>query len=210
MNERKLLIVFVKNPVLGQVKKRLAEKIGDDNSLKVYEHLLEHTFDVSSKVNASKAVFYSEFIPESDYWSMNGFEQYLQKGSDLGLRMENAFIKGFQNGYKYIVLVGSDIINLSTGIINKAFRFLFNNNSIIGPAQDGGYYLIGLSEINKDIFRNKKWSTNTVFKNTIADFQDSELDYKLLPVLNDIDSIEDLKNFEELVDLISFNEVLAN
>ncbi|MFC2086189.1 TIGR04282 family arsenosugar biosynthesis glycosyltransferase [Bacteroidota bacterium] len=210
MNERKLLIVFIKNPVLGQVKQQLAEKIGDENALKVYENLLEHTFKVTTKVEALKAVYYSDFIPGSDFWSVEGFEQYLQKGLDFGVRMENAFIEGFQKGYERIVLVGSDIINLRTGIINKAFRYLSHNHSVIGPAQDGGYYLIGLSEINEDIFRNKKWSTNTIFKDTIADFQDAELDYKLLPVLNDIDTVEDLKKSEELVNLISLDEVLAN
>ncbi|NOZ46851.1 MAG: glycosyltransferase [Chlorobi bacterium] len=210
MNEKNILIVFVKNPVLGKVKQRLAEKTGDYNALKIYESLLKKTLEATSGLNVAKTVFYSDFIPENDMWLNAGFQQFLQHGTDIGIRMENAFLQSFENNYQNVVLVGSDIYNLKKGIVFHAFELLKKNNFVIGPAYDGGYYLIGKNKMHPPLFYNKKWSTNSVFKNTIADIQKSGLKYKLLPVLNDIDTFEDLMQFEELTSLISFESANVN
>jgi hypothetical protein len=106
--------------------------------------------------------------------------------------MHNAFKEGFDDGYEKIVIIGSDLIELESNDIKKAFEKLDENDIVIGPAEDGGYYLLGMKQIPENIFRNKEWGTNTVLKDTLKDID--SLQFHLLKVKNDIDTYEDIKN----------------
>lgn len=192
MSNSRLLMIFIRNVQIGKVKTRLAKSIGDENALKIYIHLLNHTAEISAEVRAHKAVFYSEYIEEADEFMVPVFHKYLQNGNDLGDKMANAFIKGFSRGFNQIVIIGSDCFDLTTGIINDAFNALDTNEVVIGPAKDGGYYLLGMNAYNQEFFDNKEWSTNNVMIDTLLDCQKKALTYQLLPVLNDIDEIADL------------------
>ncbi len=191
MNEN-LILIFTRNPELGKVKTRLAASIGEENALEIYKHLLEHTKKVTLETNFDKRVLYSEEINTNDIWNNHLFQKKLQFGKDLGVRMYNAFKEGFDDGYKKIVIIGSDLIELESNDIKEAIKKLENNDIVIGPAQDGGYYLLGMKQIPEDIFRNKEWGTNTVLKETLKDVQN--LKHYLLQEKNDIDTVEDIRD----------------
>jgi uncharacterized protein len=191
---KNLVLVFTRNPELGKVKTRLAASIGNENALEIYNYLLNHTKNVLQQVNATKYVFYSEKINKNDIWNNQLFEKKLQKGNDLGEKMKNAFEVGFLSGFEKIAIVGSDLFDLEALDIETAFETLENNDVVIGPAKDGGYYLLGLKYMISNLFENKNWSTETVFDETVYDIKN--LKYHLLETKNDIDIIDDIKEIE--------------
>lgn len=196
------IIVFIKNPKAGKVKTRLAEMIGDQKALKIYQHLLDHTLRVSSLVDADKLVCYSDFIPASDTWKKAGFEQAVQSGNDLGERMTNAFRSSFIKGYEKIILIGSDCFEIDPEHIEEAFQKLDQAELVIGPAKDGGYYLIGMQNPHPEIFQNITWSQPDVLQKTIEKMEQSKLTFALTPELADIDDFSDLMNYPVLMNLI--------
>ena len=189
--KKELIIVFVRNPELGKVKTRLALAIGKKKALDIYKGLLIHTHKVLSNCNCDCAVFFSEQIYHSGLWKVKGFKKFIQKGDTLGEKMNNAFKKGFELGYQKIIILGSDLPDLNSDLIKNAFFKLTPNDYVIGPSEDGGYYLLGMKKLNNALFKNKKWSTNSVFIDTLKDIKDCKIG--LLPKLNDIDTFEDLK-----------------
>lgn len=193
--EKKLVLVFTRNPELGKVKTRLAATIGEKNALEVYVYLLTHTKNCISQVNATKRVLYSEAITLHDIWDNTTFEKDIQQGTDLGMRMQHAFEKGFEDGFNKIVIVGSDLPTLDSKDIEDAFLLLDTNEVVIGPAEDGGYYLLGLKSIPNGIFENKNWGTNSVLADTLTNL--SHIQTAFIKLKNDIDTIEDIKNIPE-------------
>ena len=191
-----LLIIFVKNPVAGEVKTRLAASIGDMNALQVYKSLLSHTRNVASGAEADRQVWYSSKIDRRDAWESNLFEKELQSGSNLGERMGNAFSRSFEQGYKRVVIIGSDCAELTSEHIEEAFHLLESHDAVIGPSEDGGYYLLGLTQFHPEIFSDVEWSTSSVLARTIEKFEESHTSYRQLETLNDIDNEEDFKKSE--------------
>lgn len=196
-----LLLIFTRNPELGKVKKRLASKIGNEAALKIYNHLLQHTLEITRNLPAEKWVCYSEEIPQEDIWNKEDFRKKLQQGEDLGERMENAFRSGFASGFSNIIIIGSDLYDFTEADLKKAFTTLQSSEAVIGPATDGGYYLLGLKSLTSQVFKNKTWGSNLVLDATLADLEK----YKLtkLEARNDIDRLEDLDNHPDLLNLIS-------
>lgn len=191
---KNLLLIFTRNPELGKCKTRLAAKVGDQTALEIYTFLLDHTHAITKEVNATKEVLYSEEIWEDDIWESDHYHKKLQQGEDLGERMSNAFLDGFEAGYSNIIIIGSDMYDLSTADLNLAFKELENNPFVIGPAEDGGYYLLGMSKMNTTVFKNKAWGTETVLKDTLNDLTNE--DVKLLETKNDVDHYEDIQHTE--------------
>ena len=185
-------MIFVKNPVEGKVKTRLAKTMGAEKAFKIYLQLLEHTHHVSKGLEVDKAVFYSDEISTGDVWDSGNFQKYKQEGSDLGKRMLNAFKFAFSKNYRKVVVIGSDCFDITPKIIKQAFEFLPQNNFVIGPTHDGGYYLLGMTALHTTLFKNKKWSSEDVFHDTLIDIRNMNGSYKLLPELTDIDTEEDL------------------
>ncbi|WP_299384409.1 TIGR04282 family arsenosugar biosynthesis glycosyltransferase [uncultured Lacinutrix sp.] len=190
---KNLIITFTRNPELGKVKSRLAKGIGEASALEVYKFLLEHTKNVLSKLDCDRAVYYSVKIREDDIWDSETFSKHQQFGDDLGARMQNAFENGFKKGYEKIIIVGSDLYDLNSEIINQAFKQLDTNDNVIGPAEDGGYYLLGMKTLNPSVFNIENWGTETVYKQTISKLTSS---LYVLKTLNDIDYVEDLKPYD--------------
>ncbi|MEL6483558.1 MAG: TIGR04282 family arsenosugar biosynthesis glycosyltransferase, partial [Bacteroidota bacterium] len=182
---KRLLLIFTRNPQLGKCKTRLAATIGDQAALDVYVFLLEHTRSITASLDASKQVYYSEEIANDDLWSLNTFEKKQQVGEDLGQRMQNAFAEGFTEGYEHILIIGSDMYDLSTKDLEAAFDALETNEVVLGPAEDGGYYALGLSRMHQALFENKQWGTTSVLKDSLADLKDTT--YFLLEEKNDVD-----------------------
>jgi len=188
------LIIFTRNPELGKCKTRLAKSVGDKEALKIYRYLLQHTADVSKSVTAERFVFYSKNIQQNDIWGTTYFHKILQHGDDLGERMQHAFELLFSKNFKKVIIIGSDLLDLSAKIIENAFNKLDEYDAVIGPAQDGGYYLLGMKTFQKNVFKNKEWGAETVFQQTKRDFFDKNL--YTLQTLNDIDYLEDLKPYK--------------
>lgn len=191
---KNLLIIFTRNPELGKVKTRLAKTIGDENALTIYKTLIEKTVKTSSKINCDKAVYYSAKIQDNDIWDASIYHKYLQKGEDLGVRMLNAFAEAFNSNYKKVIIIGTDLYHLDPNHLNEAFHSFESNDVVIGPAQDGGYYLLGMKSLNSKVFKHKKWGTSTVLEETLNDLQDQSVHF--LETLNDIDDYDDIVNIE--------------
>jgi hypothetical protein len=192
----KALIIFIKNPVLGKVKTRLAATVGDVTALEVYKELLDHTQKITLLINADKFLFYSDFLQTEDQWPNDRFIKNLQKGNDLGERMCNAFEYILLNKYRKVIIIGSDCIDLSASIIEDAYILLNHCDVVIGPAKDGGYYLLGMKELHQPLFKNILWGTSEVLKQTLSVCTKLNLKYALLPTLTDIDVENDL-SFEQ-------------
>lgn len=195
-----LILVFVRNPELGKVKTRLSKTIGDRDALKIYTILLNHTESVINSNSADKVVYYSEEIQQNDLWSETLYQKKLQKGPDLGARMQHAFETAFKDLYEKVVIVGSDLYDLNPTHIEDALKALETHNLVIGPSLDGGYYLLGMKELHSAVFKNKLWGTDSVLESTLKDLQPQNV--KLLDALNDIDTFEDLKAHPELLKTI--------
>ena len=121
-----LLIVFVKNIILGKVKTRLAKTIGDNKAFDVYKQLVDITEECSKKVNADKHIYFSDVVINSKW--VNDLK-FVQEGEDLGQRMLNAFEHGFNLGYERIILIGSDLPDISEEIIDDAQTVLDTSQS---------------------------------------------------------------------------------
>jgi uncharacterized protein len=192
MNSEKLLMLFVRNPELGKVKTRLAASVGPEEALEIYMHLLQHTKKVTQDIDVEKLVYYSNEIIQHDLWPNNKYNKQVQPVGDLGERMSAAFEDAFNKGFNAVVIIGSDCHQLTKEIVERAFEALENHEVVIGPALDGGYYLLGMNKFHPEFFRNKRWSTEHVFPDTVLDIQKMHLSYKVLPELSDIDYLEDI------------------
>lgn len=196
-----LLMTFTRNPELGKVKSRLAKGIGEKAALEVYIKLLEHTESVLQKINTDKCVWYSVAVRENDLWDDKIYQKKAQVGADLGARMLNAFKEAFQHNYEKVIIIGSDLYDLRPKHIQEAIEALNTNDVVIGPAKDGGYYLLGMKTLHEKAFAPKAWGTETVLADTLKDLDSQEI--HLLETLNDIDYAEDLLPYETFKKYIS-------
>lgn len=191
---KKLLIIFYRNPELGKVKTRLAKTIGNEKALSIYLKLANHTRVITQDLQVDKVVYYSHFIDTEDAWPNQLYKKKLQSGEDLGEKMLHAFEEGFQNGYQKICIIGTDCFELNSFIVSKAFAQLKKEDAVLGPAKDGGYYLLGVNQLLKEVFQNKEWSTDSVASSTLQDFKNKNVSCSLLPELTDVDEEKDLPN----------------
>jgi rSAM/selenodomain-associated transferase 1 len=189
-----LLIVFVKNSIPGKVKTRIAKDIGDEKAMELYNILKAHTADISAQADADKWVFYADYVENNDFFNESLFDKKLQADAEFGMRMQTAFDEGFAVGHDKIVLICSDCYELNSDHIREAFRLLDHKEAVLGPAFDGGYYLIGLRKMYSVLFDEKSWSTNSVLSDTIEDLNSLEISYDLLEPLSDIDLAADIPN----------------
>lgn len=190
------LIIFVRNPVMGKVKTRLAKDIGSEKALQVYKKLLQHTHTITADLACDKFVYYADGISEHDIWENSLYKKKLQQGENLGDRMMAAFFELFQLGYTRIIIIGSDCPDLSGFIILDAFEKLTEVEVVIGPSSDGGYYLLGMIEHIPDFFRDKAWSTDKVFSATMQDALRLGKRCQVITELVDIDTSEDLLRYQ--------------
>lgn len=184
------LIIFIKNPEIGKVKTRLAKTVGNEKALAIYKALMEHTRKIAEALPVNRRLFYSQFINDSDNWSKKKFQKELQIEADLGIKMATAFHNVFKTNEK-VVIIGSDCASLTPEIVQTAFDQLDNHSFVIGPAMDGGYYLLGMNKFSPEVFNDIAWSTETVCSTTIERIESLDKTYFLLPELSDIDYEED-------------------
>jgi hypothetical protein len=204
------VILFTRYPQAGKVKTRLIEELGPLGAATLHDQL---TKEVISKLqpilNPQKAGFIQLQVlycggteQEITQWLGNDIQFARQHGNDLGERMQHAFEQSWQQGTKQVLLIGSDCPAITASIINQGLEHLHSHDLVLGPAVDGGYYLIGLNghlQKNKKnyarLFQNIDWGTERVLAQTLAQAKKSNLSFTLLPELHDIDRPEDLVHF---------------
>lgn len=191
MSNRPTLLIFIKNPELGKAKTRLAESVGPERALKIYEALLKHTRQLSQAVDARRMLFYSAFVDEEDQWPSTYFFKYLQVSGGLGERMSAAFLRAFAAAGSPVLIVGSDCAQLTSAIVEDGIKALETHDFVIGPAEDGGYYLLGMRAFHPEVFQDIAWSTEEVLPQTLEIIRSNSWSHALLPVLSDIDYEED-------------------
>lgn len=190
------LMVFVKCPVKGNVKTRLAKTVGDEAALDLYRCFVADILAASRRTGFSPHIFFypPDALRAVIDWLGDDMVYRPQEGNDLGERMMAAFQKAF-TGCSRAVLVGSDSPDLSPDLLHEAFESLKICDAVIGPAGDGGYYLIGFSSagFSQAPFKGIEWGTPTVFKDTMAILLKNCLNVHVLPAWHDIDEYGDLR-----------------
>ena len=191
--KKEVVLVFQKNEVLGKVKTRLAAGMGEPRALEIYRHLIQLTYSALVDVPASIWTYFSDFIPEVVTPPIE--KSFVQEGQDLGERMAFAFARSFEVGMDKVVLIGTDCPTLQSQHLNEAFEALTDSDLVLGPATDGGYYLIGMKRRADYLFEGISWSTSQVLTETLNVASQHGLTTTLLQELNDIDTSEDWERY---------------
>ena len=196
--KRPALIFFARAPLPGKVKTRLAGQIGDDAALALYRAMGSDMLSRISKPDSwDTLVFFSP--PEEERlardWLGDAYGYHPQPGDDLGGRMFNSIKEVLGLGHPKAVLTGSDIPELSSGLVERAFSILDSCDVVLGPAADGGYYLAGMKKPRRDIFLGMEWSGGSVYRDTCEKLTGMGLSYASLDMLCDIDRLEDIRSF---------------
>ncbi|HVO73463.1 MAG TPA: TIGR04282 family arsenosugar biosynthesis glycosyltransferase [Ignavibacteriaceae bacterium] len=187
----------MKYPEPGNVKTRIADQLGGNFAAAFYKACAGYILNECLKLKESGIdlfIFYMnpEHKEKFETWVSDRFKLVCQEGENLGERMYNAFSFLFKNKNDKIILIGSDIPDISAALIQKSFEYLDSYDAVLGPSSDGGYYLIGLTKLNKKIFTNIPWSTDKVFELTLSRLKQKDLSCMLMQKLIDIDKEEDI------------------
>ncbi len=194
--EKSTLIIFAKYPEPGKVKSRIASELGAERAAEVYSRIAKAVIEkVSTSDTHRTIIFYDppERENEIKLWlgiNKHSFER--QSGSTIGEKMSNSFRAVFSRGAEKAVLIGTDIPEITAGTVNAAFGLLDETDVVLGPAEDGGYYLMGLRNSEPLLFRDIEWSTNLVLSQTIDRIKERKLSYNLLQTLKDVDTAGDI------------------
>lgn len=194
---RRAILVFVRAPQPGLVKTRLAAAVGDQAALRIYRRLAEHTLAEVRALAAEDVAVRVHYAPadaedEVRAWLGAGPLYLPQADGDLGVRMKDAFARAFADGPERVVIVGSDLPEVSASLLRRAFELLDAEPAVIGPARDGGYYLLGLRGMIDGIFGGIEWSTSRVLLATLERFSAAGVEPAALEVLSDVDTVDDL------------------
>ncbi len=197
MDGDRCVLLFVKLPEEGKVKSRLARDMAWDLVRSLYESMV---LDTIAMLRRTKVPFFICFDPPDALdrmrrWLGPEYAYIPQTGADLGGRMEQAFLRSFREGADRVLLIGSDIPGLSSAVVLEAFESLASHDAVIGPARDGGYYLIGFQKngFEASVFHDMRWSTKTVYNETIMRLSRRARNVHILPQCADVDTKEDLK-----------------
>lgn len=195
MKNENALIIFAKAPMGGNVKTRLAGHLPKADRLRLYTSLLESTIEKLRDIPGIDTFISYAPPEESGFFERFGLKMFSQTEGDIGRRMHNALGRVLEEGYGRAVLVGVDIPALSASIVRKAFGLLSDSDVVFGPAQDGGYYLVGLRAPAEEIFADIGWSTETTLKQSVEKAEEAGLGVAFVDTLSDIDRPEDLERF---------------
>ena len=198
MNQK--LIVFIRAPRIGEVKTRLAHAIGNEAALSAYRVLVGQLLETLECLQNVELRFTpdgsrAELVP----WLRPGWTLMTQGEGDLGERLGRALQESFAEGSQRVVIIGSDCPAVSVADIESAWSSLLTNDVVLGPASDGGYWLIGLRGPQPGLFHNVPWSTASVLETTLARVRDAGLNFHCLRELTDIDTAEDWKDFNAAI-----------
>jgi uncharacterized protein len=191
------LIIFTRYPEAGKSKTRLIPALGADGAALLHQQMAEYTVEQANCLQQILAVDIEVWFVGGDLdlmtaWLGNDLVVQQQPTGDLGDRMCAAMKSAFSKGYQAVVIVGTDCPDLDASLLAQSFRALQHHQLAIGPAIDGGYYLIGLQSLVPELFVGIHWSTATVLQETLEIADQLDLKPLLLPCLPDIDVPQDL------------------
>ena len=190
---KEVLSIFVKNLIPGTVKTRLAKDLGIDVAIEIYKELVRITAEATNNLKIDKCVYYSEYIESNDQFDDAKYQKHIQEGKDLGQRMQNCFYDAFELNFDKIILIGSDTPDITDQIISQGFAELDKHDIIIGPAHDGGFYLIGMKEPHENLLNKRTYGHEQVLNELLNEIENRNLSVFKLPTLIDIDVKDDLK-----------------
>lgn len=189
---RSALLLFIKNPIPGKTKTRLAGDVGNEMALKMYHQLTNWTREQALGLTATdRHLYYSNEVTANDAWREQDFHKHLQHPGDLGERMLDGFRIAFEEGYDKVIIIGSDCPGIDTDYLIEAFAALDDHDVVIGPALDGGYTLLGMRTFTPTLFKNIAWSTSEVLPATLARAAAAGRSVSQLKPLSDVDYLAD-------------------
>jgi uncharacterized protein len=196
VQSERLLIAFVKAPRVGRVKTRLAQEIGADRACEAYQKLVRAVIGKLEPLpNVQLRYSPDDAQSETQHWCKPSWTAAAQGAGDLGERLARAFSDALKNGVSRVVIIGSDCPWLGAADIQEAWSELETHDVVLGPARDGGYWLIGLREPLPELFAGIAWSTPDVLKQTLERARTRELRVRMLRELRDVDTLEDWEIF---------------
>jgi rSAM/selenodomain-associated transferase 1 len=192
MKNKNALIIIAKYPEKGKVKTRIMV-LSDDERVRIYENMLRNTVDKLCSISGSDT--FIAFAPDSasEYFSQFTVKQIPLHEGDLGDRMYAAFEEVFHQGYEKVSLVGADIPDLSAAIIMQSFEILDKTDLVFGPARDGGYYLVGMSKLIREVFQHVPWSSSKTLEKSLEQARKYGYSSGFVDTLSDVDTSEDIK-----------------
>lgn len=200
------LVIVARYPQAGTTKTRLARSLGDEETVRLYRAFLtdlahrfggQPAYDLHWAYTTAK-VDYTAFMAELAPSSVLHMRFFPQEGDGLGERLYNAFRQTYAQGYERTVLIGSDSPQISADTIAEASRALDRADVVLGPAEDGGYYMIAMSKPH-NIFQDIPMSTDRVLRMTVELAQRQGLEVSLQETLFDIDELSDLARLAQLL-----------
>lgn len=191
---KEAIIIFTRVPVPGQTKTRLMPFLTGTECAELHKMFIRDIYQVCCNAQGDILIFHT---PEDYEQVLKNLisENHMflsQSGKDLGKRMKNAFETTFHLGYEKVILIGTDIPQITVDILNRAFGALDENDIVINPTMDGGYYLIGMTQEHEEIWNIKSYGTDTVLHDTLQQLRQTELKVAVGRVCSDIDTKEEL------------------
>lgn len=195
MPHKRCVVLFVRNPEKGAVKSRLARDLDEDTAVSLYKGFVLDVLKTLKKGRYSLEICYhpADAGREVSEWLGKNLSYMAQEGKDLGERMHKAFLRAFSKGFCRVLIIGSDIPDITNTVIDEAFA-ADESDAVLGPAFDGGYYLIGFRQnsVLPEIFEKMGWGTPAVYEKTMSVFKKHNFKVHVLPKLRDIDRLDDL------------------
>ena len=195
---KEAIIIFTRFPIPGQAKTRLAPHLGEDRAAELQRSMTEHTIAEALKAKTIRTMAVEIYYEggnrgKIEKWLGNSCSLYEQCYGDLGVKIFDAFTKSFRQGYEKVIIIGTDCPSLSSSLMLKGLDQLNNYNLVLGPAADGGFYLMGLSRPSEPaMFHGVVWGEDTVLKTVLANAGKLNYSHDCLLMLSDIDRPEDL------------------
>jgi rSAM/selenodomain-associated transferase 1 len=194
----KCVLFFVKYPAVGRAKTRLAKQLGRKVASDLYKNFVTDILATLNNLKVNLRIFFDPPDAEKQFqfWLGEEYSYVPQIGHDLGQRMKNAFLQAFGEGFKRVIIIGSDIPDLPAYYFDLAFDALDTNDAVVGPSSDGGYYLIGFVKdaFSPEVFNGISWSSDSVFDQTVDILKQYGRKLYLLPQWYDVDTLADLES----------------
>jgi rSAM/selenodomain-associated transferase 1 len=194
--EKNGVLVFIKSPETGKVKSRLSTSIDKETVIKIYKLFVKDILQKLEKIPYDIIICYhpKKAIDEIKKWLGPDYLYIPQAGKNLGERLKNGFIQGFEIGFSKLIAIGSDSPDMKLDFFNDSFKKLDFYDTVIGPSKDGGYYLIGFSKKSfyPKAFNDIPWSTEFVYEKSLESLKKRNLKTYILPIWYDVDTVEDL------------------
>jgi rSAM/selenodomain-associated transferase 1 len=205
-NREPLIQIFCKAPVLGKVKTRLIHKIGSNAALDLYKQMFERLIG-DFLLDTRQTELWISSDKGHEFFEQYAVPRFLQVGAGLGARMSGALRDGLAR-HESVILVGTDLPLINKSYVDKAVSSLRNHDVVLGPAEDGGYGLVGVKADIPDLFSNINWGTEKVLSQTCKKLNRGGLGYSLLPLIWDVDRPEDLQRYNAWLEEFFIAEAL--